>query len=224
MIKWLEHQEAINHQRAYLAWCDRYTSFLDDDSPPEETMDLDLLEEEDDEEEEEEEDDEEPNETPTAKAEVAERSVVVIPTVPTILDISSDSFPCGGSYRIAKRAHRPRLTFDDIVKSFSIIDFDFYFFKFFDDHQGHAIYDGYRDGHTGIDVWTSFWLPIPRIKDVSQTSPWDKITASPPRTTGNHIRKKDAPAVYSTVFVLVNPEAAGIQRKARYRYPVIPRN
>ena len=165
MIRWLIRQENMNYQRAYLAWCAGYTSFIDQGGGKVETdsaWDLDIM------------DVEETSESPKEDS-----PLINLPDVlPSILDFTVLSAPEVSKYRIARKPTQRYQSFRDIEKRFQIIDFYWYFHDYFR-HLNSEIDKGYEGGKVGLDVWNTFWLPIPQFQDVFSSSQWQKVSAIP---------------------------------------------
>lgn len=207
MILWLRRQEAMNYMRSYLAWSDSYTSFIDDDWDPgtDATWDLDAL------------DDATLSRTEpigSVESHITSSAASFSSDLPSLIDsFSYFNNMTTSSPRLSKKPTSSRQSLSMIQDRYSLPDFDWYFFDFLEKNASSEIYHSYSDSGVGINVWTTLWLPNPRIRDMSASSKWIKVSASPPSVRKTHLRTRTIPAQYGSVLVLHDTEAFGIYRK-----------
>lgn len=224
MILWLQRQEVMNYMRSYLAWSEGYTSFIDDGadpgaSPLDATWDLDAL------------DDAalsqvEPITAGALHSSISEKEGNMgLHVISSASSSASSSLPSltdtfdylnrmiTSSPRLSKRPTSSKQSLAQIRDRYSLPDFDWYFFDYLERNASSEIYHAYSDSNVGINTWTTLWLPNPRIRDMSVSSKWFRLSASPSSTRQNHLRTRSIPAQYSTVLILHDKEATGIYRE-----------
>lgn len=199
MVRWLVRQEAMNYQRAYLAWCKGYTSFIDcgggiNQLDGDDAWDLDKADTRND-------------DQVNASIQLCDSN-----SLPSILDLSASSVPMESEYRIAKKPNVRHQTFQDIERRYKIVDFYWYFHDYFKQFPGQEVDKAYDGGQTGLDIWNGFWLAIPQLKDVSLPSLWHKISAVPESQKVTHLRgSQKVSENFSTVLVLHDRNAEGLE-------------
>lgn len=237
MIRWLARQEAMNHQRSYLAWRHGYTSFIDGssvDSASESrttissSWDLDEVDAEIDGREVEPgmppraartSENETASATTTALAssgcQLAVECVSDIFTVTNPLEISSQE------HRLAKKPTYSQQTLNQIEERHATDQLRWYFYQYMSS-TWPEIYNTFDDEHSHFQVWTHSWIPLPKVRDVSQHAAWHKLQAYPSHERTTAIGKHEVPGRFDTGLVLFKDDGShtGLQRKSSITFTI----
>jgi hypothetical protein len=197
MVKWIERQETINFMRSYLAWCENYQSFIDDPGGGGDGEDVDdgfswFID--DDQVEDPRTDGDEVNMDEDEEANPDESQLNPLrPTLasrhpPPIHAVGNplEGHPPRDAHILTKRPAFENQTFQAIEERHRASEFRWYFFDYMQ-RIGSAVYDRFDEENTSLEVWRTFKMAIPQIRDVSAGRAFHNIYASPSHLKETHL-------------------------------------
>jgi hypothetical protein len=97
-------------------------------------------------------------------------------------------------------------TFQAIEERYRASEFRWYFFDYLE-KTCPTLYDRFDEVNTILEVWRSFKMPIPQIRDVSAGRAFHTIFASPSYLRENHLTSVAVPDRFDTAFVYCDTTA-----------------